>query len=197
MSDNVELNHLSEDEIEVDNVEQKAIKCKQSSVELFDEFSELLATLDTLDTTFSEKEKQFEKDKKEYYSQRKNIIKQQDLSLKKFGKSFKHDIVRATKPRKTGNSGKGGLMKQSIVPEKLRNYLELAEDVLMSRPELTKLLNKKFTEDKFRDGKIVKISNKKAAKALGCEVNHVIEFNQFQGFIAKFYNDEKVVALSV
>jgi len=200
MSDKIELNHLSEDEIEVDNVEQKAVKPKQSSIELFEEFSTIITSLETLDSAFYEKEKQFEKEKKEYYSQRKIIIKSQEQELKKFSKSFKHDVMRATKPRKTGNSGKGGFNKEIAVPKKLRTYLDIPEDKLMSRPQVTKLLNEKFKADGFRseeNAKTLIISNKKVAKILGCELNLNIAFNQFQGFIAKFYNDEKKQALDV
>jgi hypothetical protein len=210
MSDKIEENHLSEnhlseDEIEIDDTEQKAVKSKQNSLELFEEFSKTLTALELLDSAFYEKEKQFEKDKKEYYSQRKIIIKSQEHELKKFSKSFKHDVLKATKPRKTGNSGKGGFNKEILVPKKLRVYLNIPEDKLMSRPQVTKLLNQKFIEDGFRSNKPVEgddttevgnaktltISNKKVAKILGCEFNQVIPFNKFQGFIAKFYNEEK------
>jgi len=64
---------------------------------------------------------------------------------------------------------------------------------------VTHLLNEKFKKMKFRseeNGKVIKISDKKAAKVLGCEMNHTIEFNQFQGFIAKFYNDEKPIVVA-
>ena len=195
MSDKIELNHLSEDEIEVDDNEQKAVKAKQTCVELFEEFTNTITALETLDSAFFEKEKQFEKDKKEYYSQRKSIIKTQEQELKKFSKSFKHDIARVTKTRKTGNSGKGGFNKPIPVPKTLRIYLGIDEDTLMTRPQVTKLLNEKFKVEGFRseeNAKTLVISNKKAAKILGCELNHKIAFNEFQGFIAKFYNDEKV-----
>jgi len=194
MSNNTESNHLSEEEIEVDNTEQKAVKSKQSSIELFEEYSKTITAIESLDSAFYEKEKLFEKEKKEYYAQKKILIKLHDHELNKFSKSFKHDIIRASKPRKTGNSGKGGFNKEIIVPKKLRTYLELADDKLMSRPQITKLLNEKFKAEGFRseeNAKVLIISNKKSAKILGCPVNHTIAFNEFQGFIAKFYNDEK------
>jgi hypothetical protein len=199
MSDNEIEAHLSEDEIEVDDTEQKALKPKQSSVELFDDYSGILASLEEVESKFNEKEKQYEKDKKEFLSERKKIQKEIAVLLKKFEKTFKHDMTKATKKRKTGNSGKGGFNKLVLVPKKLREFLELADDTLMARPQVTHLLNEKFKLLKFRsaeNGKVIKISDKKSAKILGVDNNHEIQFNEFQGFIAKFYNDEKVVTLS-
>ena len=196
MSDNEIEAHLSEDEIEVDDTEQKALKPKQSSVELFNEYSSILANLEEVESKFNEKEKQYEKDKKEFFSDRKKIQKEISVLLKKFEKTFKHDMTKATKKRKTGNSGKGGFNKLVLVPKKLREFLELADDTLMARPQVTHLLNEKFKLLKFRspeNGKVIKISDKKSAKILGVDNNHEIQFNEFQGFIAKFYNDEKVV----
>ena len=199
MSDNEIEAHLSEDEIEVDDTEQKALKPKQSSVELFNEYSSILANLEEVESKFNEKEKQYEKDKKEFFSERKKIQKEISVLLKKFEKTFKHDMTKATKKRKTGNSGKGGFNKLVLVPKKIRDFLELADDTLMARPQVTHLLNEKFKLLKFRspeNGKVIKISDKKSAKILGVDNNHEIQFNEFQGFIAKFYNDEKVVTLN-
>lgn len=199
MSDNEIETHLSEDEIEVDDTEQKALKPKQSSVELFNDYSSILAILDEIESKFNEKEKQYEKDKKDFFSERKKIQKEISVLLKKFEKTFKHDMAKATKKRKTGNSGKGGFNKLVLVPKKIRDFLELADDTLMARPQVTHLLNEKFKLLKFRspeNGKVIKISDKKSAKILGVDNNHEIQFNEFQGFIAKFYNDEKVVILN-
>ena len=200
MSDNeIDEVHLSEDEIEVDTTEQKALKPKQSCIEIFEELSQLQLALDTIDTNFSEKDKQYEKDKKEYQTNRKKAYKDIEQLRKKFEKALKHDMSRVHKTRKTGNSGKGGFNKVIPVPKKLCEFLELESGTEMSRPSVTHLLNEKFKNMKFRseeNGKVIKISDKKAAKVLGCEMNHTIEFNQFQGFIAKFYNDEKPVVVA-
>jgi hypothetical protein len=114
--------------------------------------------------------------------------------MKKFGKTFMLDLSKNTKVRKTGNSGNGGFNKPIPVPIKLREYLGLADDILMPRPQVTHLLNDKFVEEGFRskeNGKIIKITNKKTAKILGCEHNKTIQFNEFQGFIKSFYEEMK------
>jgi hypothetical protein len=200
MSDNeIDEAHLSEDEIEVENTEQKAIKPSQSGRELFDEYLSMRTNLEEVDSKFNDKIKQFDKDEKEYLTERKKLQKELDILLKKFDKIYTKESSKATKKRKTGNSGKGGFNKLVLVPKKLRAFLELADDTLMARPAVTHLLNDKFKLLKFRspeNGKVIKISDKKSAKILGCEYNHEIQFNEFQGFIAKFYNDEKTATIS-
>ena len=163
----------------------------------------MFTQLETLEHTFSEKKKEFEKIDKEYTTTRRKLYKEIDQFMTKVGKNLKTESIKHNKKRKTGNSGKGGFNKEMPVPLKLRKYLELPDDVLMSRPKVTKMLNIKFIEEGFRnttatkeDGttksaKELKITNKKSAKILGCEHNKVIEFENFQGFIAAFYNEEK------
>lgn len=187
-------NNLSEDEIDIDVSEQKPVKPKQSCLELFAELSALIQQLDMSEASFSEKEKQYEKDKKEFQTNRKKVHKDFEQLRKKFEKTLTHDMSRIHKTRKTGNSGKGGFNKIIPVPKKLCTFLELESGAEMSRPTVTHLLNEKFKQMKFRsneNGKLIKISDKAAANILGCSIDHTIEFNQFQGFIAKFYNDEK------
>jgi len=192
MSDNEQI-QLSEGEEEI--TETKTMKPKNTSVEMFDEFEKLLANLESLSSQFTEKDKIYEKEKKEFNSAWKKQFKEVEVILKKFGKAFHSDMAKSSKTRKTGNSGKGGFNKPLPVPKKLIEYLGLEEGAMMTRPQVTHILNDKFKAEKFRseeNGKVIKITNKKAAKILGCEHNHVIEFSEFQGFIKKFYEDEKV-----
>ena len=192
MSDNEnEQNLLSEGEEET----EIAVKVKQTSSDQFDCLTQMFTTLEVLDTEYNEKRKEFEKVDKEYNLQRKKQMRDIEQYMKKFGKTFKLELSKNTKVRKTGNSGKGGFNKLIPVPSKLREYLGLANDVLMSRPQVTHMLNDKFKEEKFRseeNGKVIKITNKKSAKILGCDHNKMIQFNEFQGFIASFYNEMKL-----
>ena len=195
MSDNEQI-QLSEGEEEITELETdtKIMKPKNSSLEIFDEFEKMINSMDTLTSLFSEKEKAFEKDKKEYMSAWKKEYKEIHATLKKFSKAYKIDMMKSSKTRKTGNSGKGGFNKVTLVPKKLIEYLGLEEGAMLTRPQVTHKLNDKFKAEKFRseeNGKVIKITNKKAAKILGCEHNHSIEFSEFQGFIKKFYEDEK------
>ena len=66
------------------------------------------------------------------------------------------------------------------------NYQDLA---------VSKLLNAKFKEKGFRDGKTVTITASKDFKALDLKKGHVIEFKDFQTFLAKFYNEESANAV--
>jgi len=204
MSDNEEKEQVSdneeqllEDEIDIDVIEPKALKPKQSCVELFDELSQMRVSLDTIESEFTEKDKQYDKDKKEYLSNRKKIMKEIEIQQKKCDKTLKHVMNHVHKTHKTGNSGKGGFNKVIPVPKKLCTFLDLDMSTEMSRPQLTKLLNDKFKLLKFRStekgcGKTIVINDKASAKILGCELNYVINFKEFQGFIAKFYKEVQV-----
>ena len=116
--------------------------------------------------------------------------------LKKCSSSFKNDFDKKNKPRKTGNSGKGGFIKETHMPKILRDYLGIKEDELLGRPAVAKLLHAKFKEEGFKNGenkKITIISSKTVAKQLGCEVGLSLDFGGFHKFIATFYNAEKQV----
>lgn len=194
-SDNEQI-QLSEAEEEVNETEvnTKVVKSKNSSLEIFDELENKITAMDSLSAVFIEKEKAFERDRKEYNTTWKKEHKELLNVFKKFTKVYKHDMAKSSKTRKTGNSGKGGFNKVTPVPKKLVEYLGLEEGTMMTRPQVTHLLNDKFKAEKFRseeNGKVIKITNKKAAKVLGCEMNHTIQFSEFQGFIKKFYEDEK------
>lgn len=192
MSDNeIDESQLSEDEIAVEETEHKAVKPKQTSPELFDEWSKILDSINELDVSFIEKDKSYEKEKKEYYSSRKKLQKELDILLTKFNKTFKHDMAKSCKTRKTGNSGKGGFNKPCAVPKKLRTFLGLEEDALLPRPTISRLLSEKFKELNFKFGKVIKITDKKSAKELGCPVDYEIQFNEVQTFIKQFYVEEK------
>ena len=191
MSDNEnEQNLLSE--VEEDN-EENQVKVKQTSSDHYDELTSMFGVLNTIESSYNEKRKEFEKLDKEYNSQKKKQLKDIEQFMKKFGKTLNIELLKNTKVRKTGNSGKGGFNKLIPVPSKLREYLALADDIMMTRPQVTRMLNDKFKEEKFRseeNGKVIKITNKKSAKILGCEHNKMIQFNEFQTFIASFYNEE-------
>jgi hypothetical protein len=201
MSDN-EQNNLSEVEEEIENDVIEAPKPKYGSLELFDKFEEMFSKLHTMNTEFIEKEKAFEKDKKEHMSNWKKHYNEIDKQFQKFGKVYKSDFAKATKSRKTGNSGKGGFNAATLVPLKLRTYLEIEDEkTLLPRTKITHLLSEKFKSENFKNEengkKVIKITSKKAAKVLGCEHNHIIQFKDLQTFIANFYNEEKEKVLTL
>ena len=185
-----DINQLSEDDIE-EEVEDVTIKVKLDINEIFEELEALRLNQRHQFLAYMEKKKEFDKYEKEFYLSNSRACKEIDNSEKKFKKSLKIESNKHIKVRKTGNSGQGGFNKLIIVPSRIREYLNITEDTLLSRPQVTKRLNAKFIEDKFRDGKTITITNKKVAKILGCEHNLVIPFDRFQTFIKGFYENEK------
>lgn len=182
LSDNETVN---EPEVEVEVVAKKQ---KPTSLDNYTELFGLFQNLSELDASFTELKKDFEKSEKDYYSDRKRIMREMSQLYKKLSKSLPNDL---TKKKKRSGNHSGGFTKKVPVPVKLREYLELEDDVEMTRPEVMSKLNAKFTEEGFRDGKIVTISSGKVAKRLGCSKGFTIEFSGFQSFLKRFYDEEK------
>lgn len=186
----------SENEVDTDDNDKKKTK-KLSSEELFNDILIRFTSLESSDNDFIEKEKAFEKEQKEYQSARKKSIRELSAVIKRFEKIFKHDISKK-KPRKTENAGKGGFNKQVEVPELLRAFIGIDKGELMSRPQVTKLLNQKFTElnlmktkkdeESGKETKVI-ILDKATAKKLKRKEGDEIRNRDIQTFIAHFYKE--------
>jgi hypothetical protein len=197
--DEVEVENESESEsgsdAETDTDKKKAKKL--GSEELFNDIVIRFTALESSDNDFIEKEKAFEKEQKEYQSSRKKSIRELSAVIKRFEKIFKHDISKK-KPRKTENAGKGGFNKQVEVPELLRVFIGINKGELMSRPQVTKLLNQKFTElnlmktkkdeESGKETKVI-ILDKATAKKLKRKDGDEIRNRDIQTFIAHFYKE--------
>jgi hypothetical protein len=169
---------------------EKPKKKVMTSVDLLEEFSNVFTKLQTLNSDFYEKEKAFDKDRKEYQTERKRLEREQESLFKRLGKTVVSETTK--KKKRTGNST-GGFNKVVPVPKALRKYLDI-DDTDLSRSAVNKLLHAKFKAEGFKEGKTTTISSKKTAKALGVSKDHVIEFSEFSKFLAGFYNAEKVSA---
>lgn len=183
---------LSEEPIDEDDiVEPKALKPKQTLSEIHNQILDIIGSIQDNDKEIKSIDKKYSEDKRICYNEKSRLRKTLDDLLKQFTPSFHRHMVKTSKKRKTGNSGKGGFSKLGQVPKQLCEYLKIDETVLLSRPQVTHLLHDKFKEDKFKNGKVITITCDNAASLLGCEINHKIEFHEFQGFIKKFYDSEK------
>ena len=193
----IKENQLNNEEIELSESEEvvkpdmKDVKSKNTSQDTYNELETMINNIDTNYTAFIEKEKAYEKERKEYNMTVKKEHKELLVIFKKFTKNYQNDMLKLNKPRKTNNCGKGGFNKLVPVPPKLIKYLELEDGAMLTRPAITRVLNDKFKLDNFRNGKDIKITSRKAAKILGCKYNITISFSNFQGFIKKFYDEVK------
>ncbi len=173
---------------------------KQNAHELYSELTKHITQITEAETSFVEKEKEFEKEYKEYKATHKKAMREIDALMKRFEKAFNSEVSKK-KPRKTENAGKGGFNKQTDVPEVLRKYIGIDTDEKKSRPEVTKLLNVKFSEaglmktKKEDNGKEIKviILDKATAKKLGRKENDEIRNKDIQTFIAQFYRESNTV----
>lgn len=140
-------------------------------------------------------EKEFGETEKQYLSSKKEISKEMESIVKKLNKKLAIEL----KPKKKRNvNPNSGFNKKVQVPEKLRKYLELDDEELLSRPTVYKILNTKLTEDGFKikdeNGTRTIIKTSKAAKTLGVAKNYEISGKQMQTFLASFYNSSKKIA---
>jgi hypothetical protein len=219
-SKNTKTEHISDDEYEEDinEVEESAseneedndtttendIKKKKKVIGSDAIFAELILKFNSLEQAeaeFIEKEKEFKKSQSEFNTLRKKTMREMSTIISKVEKSIAHDMSKK-KPRKTENAGKGGFNKEVEVPEILRTFIGIDKDDLKSRPQVTKLLNAKFSEanliktnkdDEGKEYKVI-ILDKSNAKKLKQKEGEEIRCKEIQSFIAKFYKDEKSIS---
>ena len=176
-------------------------KKKLTTPELVSELMSLIESYEHNNETFNAKFKQFETDKKEHDSNEKKIMRNINNIISRINKVIVHEYSKK-KPRNTTNAGKGGFNKPVPVPEILRKFIGINEDELMSRPQVTKLLNQKFQEldllkkEKDENDKIIKIItlDKATAKKLQRTNGDKIRTKDIQTFISQFYHEEKAKA---
>lgn len=176
-------------------------KKKLTTPELLSELINLIESYENINESFNEKFKQFESDKKEHDSAEKKIMRNINNVIARINKVVVHDYSKK-KPRNTTNAGKGGFNKPLPVPEILRKFIGINDDELMSRPQVTKLLNQKFQElelmkkEKDDNDKTIKIIilDKVTAKKLHRTNGDKIRTKDIQTFISQFYHEEKAKA---
>jgi hypothetical protein len=135
--------------------------------------------------------KEHEKKMKEFSSVLKKNKREQDNSIKKMKKLHTNEVKKASKEkRKRNGNATGGFTTKTEVPETLREWLGLEEDIKLPRPAVFSLMSQKFKEDGLKSGQEI-VLDKKTAKKLGRPVNYKIEFSKQQTFLAGFYNEEK------
>jgi hypothetical protein len=178
-------------------------KKKLTQPELISELISLMQSYEANNESFNEKFKQFEADKKEHDSIEKKLMRNINNIIGRINKVVVHEHSKK-KPRNTTNAGKGGFNKPLPVPEVLRKFIGINDDELMSRPQVTKLLNQKFQEldlmkkEKDDNEKVIKIIilDKATAKKLHRTNGDKIRTKDIQTFISQFYHEEKAAAAS-
>ena len=154
-----------------------------------------LEEIDLIESEIKELEQKYFDDKKELIKKKTKLSKEINNTKKKLFSQFDREIVLASKEkRKRKGPNTGGIMKVKKWPKVFMDYMELDEDIKMSRPQLVSALNEKFKKDGFRQGKDIKL-NKKTAKLFGKKVDkdnkYLITFRGLQTFISEVVNKEK------
>lgn len=196
MSSDNETNNIEEFSEELPQSSQSKLTTK-SFAEHVDAFKTEFEAYKTAFEGLKEKQEQYNNTKKEFEQEMKQFNKY-TIKMFKIVEDFTSKINKAhvkdkiKKPRKkTENSGKSGFNKPQPVPEPLRLYLELDEEVELTRPQILKELNSKFKEHEFKEeGGITVIKDKKVAKMLGVKKGFELKSNEYHKFIAGFFKKE-------
>lgn len=158
--------------------------------EFINRFNEFKQEEDTINTMIKEHQSK----RKAFYKDVSRIIKDVSSFTSKLDKIHEKDNKVKRKNKKSEKTGKSGFNKPLPVPEQLAKYMDLEDDVEMSRPQLLKMLNAKFQEDGFKDGSTTTITSSKAAKKLGVEKGFVIKSKEYHTFIASYFKNSSSVS---
>ena len=127
---------------------------------------------------------------KDFYKTFNKFLKSQETFMGRLVKM--HQKSGSKKKRKhTENTGKSGFNKPTQVPTAFVKYLDLDKETEMTRPQLVKILNQKFTEDGFKNDGQVCISSKKIAKMFNVDKDYTFHAKDYHKFIASYYNSSK------
>lgn len=189
MSDEVSEHseHSQHDEI----VEEPVIKKEKETFEnIMKQIKDEMDCIKQSNKDLNELDKQLklkEKDKHEHTKKMNNL-------LKTLEKAHSDEIIKAMKrPKRKGNVN-GGFNKEHPVPEILRVFLGLPEDITMSRPKVMSALSNKFKDLKLKNGQ-----NTVLDKATATQLNipngdgKLIKFGEFQLFLSSFYSTNKII----
>lgn len=123
---------------------------------------------------------------KDFYKTFSKFLKSQESFMGRLVKM--HQKSGTKKKRKhTENTGKSGFNKPTPVPKPFIKYLELEDETEMTRPQLVKQLNAKFTEDGFKNESEICFSSKKIAKIFSVEKDYTFHAKDFHKFLATYY----------
>lgn len=129
---------------------------------------------------------------KDFYKTFNKFVKSQEVFMSKLIKMHKKSGTKK-KRKNTENTGKSGFNKPTKLPKAFSKYLDLDEDTEMTRPQLVKQLNKKFTEDGFKNDGEICINSKSISKIFGIKKDHTFHAKDYHKFIASYYNKEKTI----
>jgi hypothetical protein len=161
-------------------------KIKESFNDNLIQLNELLVTIKTLDDEIDLIDKEY----KLKIKKKNQILKQFISRFKNIQKMYTDDVATALKTKPKRKSSNNGFIKPNPVPEILRKFLNLTDDVLLPRPTVSRLLNAKFNELGLKKGQNTQLSEEvcNILKLNYDDYNEVdIKLTSFQTFLATFY----------
>ena len=119
---------------------------------------------------------------------RSDIIKQLLRINPLLIKSIEEGIKFSSKKPKRKVTSSSGFNKEGPVPPKLIKYLDLDDEIQMSRPKVVHLLYTKFKNDNLTTGQNI-IFDKNTAKFFGKDKDYELNFKQIQTFLKEIYDE--------
>jgi hypothetical protein len=119
---------------------------------------------------------------------RSDIIKQLSRINPLLIRSMEDGIKFGSKKPKRKGTSSSGFNKEGPVPPKLIKYLELDNEIQMSRPKVVHLLYTKFKNDNLTTGQNI-IFDKNTAKFFGKDKDYELNFKQIQTFLKEIYDE--------
>ena len=178
----------NEDEKENDKKDDliKKKKIKESFDDNIIQLNEFLVLIKNLDDEIDFLDKEY----KLKIKKRNSIFKQFISKFKILPKIYSDDNIIAKKTKPKRKSSNNGFIKPNPVPEVLRKFLNLNDDVLLPRPTISRLLNAKFNELGLKKGQNTQL-NEDVCNLLKLNYDDYkeidIKLTNFQTFLAKFY----------
>ena len=161
-------------------------KIKESFDDNIIQLNEFLVLIKNLDDEIDFLDKEY----KLKIKKRNSIFKQFISKFKILPKIYSDDIIIAKKTKPKRKSSNNGFIKPNPVPEVLRKFLNLNDDVLLPRPTISRLLNAKFNELGLKKGQNTQL-NEDVCNLLKLNYDDYkeidIKLTNFQTFLAKFY----------
>lgn len=180
-SDESEASDADDEDDPKYNAPKQEKKHKQTSAEIVAEKSAIFTKITVLSKSVDEKYIEIGKLLRERNAEQRKLERIQKTHDKSIGEDI--DRARKEKPKRKGT---GGFKKESV-PLILRKYLNLPDDVILSRPDINSLLTTKFKSLNLKSGQITNL-DETACKELGlsCSTKTIL-FKEFMSFIGSFY----------
>ena len=131
-----------------------------------------------------------------------SLVREHEFLLKIYKKNCDQEVKKMSGKKKKKNTNsenvseqkKSGFTKPTLVPKRVALFLDLPEDAVIPRTNVTKLIYSYIKDNNLQEVEDKKISHcdEKLSKLFDIPLNSEIKFSTFQTLLSKVYNSEKL-----